>query len=196
MKNFSAILSIISLALIGVLFYLFFNHTEQIKKISVATEKQSASTFRIAYFEMDSLEAHYSYFKDAESKAKDKQAAMEDELSKMEKGYQKKITEWQQKGASMTQAESQQAQQEYATMQQNYNARKQSLQEELAKHNGEIMTDIKKRIESFLKDYNRQRNYSFIFAYDPTSIIYYKDSTYNITGDVISGLNAAYKKKD
>jgi outer membrane protein len=196
MKNFSTILSAVCLALIGVLFYLFFNHTEQIKKISVATEKQTTSTFRIAYFEMDSLEAHYTYFKDAETQAKTKETAMNSELGAMEKGYQKKIAEWQQKGTTMTQAESQQAQQEYATMQQNFQARKQALQEELAKHNGEIMTDIKKRIEAFLKDYNKQRSYSFIFAYDPTSIIYYKDSTYNITSDVISGLNAAYKKKD
>ncbi|HXB43619.1 MAG TPA: OmpH family outer membrane protein [Puia sp.] len=196
MKNFSAILSVICLVLVGVLFYLFYNHTEQIKKISVATEKQTASNFRIAYFEMDSLEAHYNYFKDAEGQAKAKEAAMNSELSSMEKGYQKKIAEWQQKSTSMTQAESQQAQQEYASMQQNYNTRKQSLQEELAKHNGEIMTDIKKRIETFLKDYNKHRSFSFIFAYDPTSIIYYKDSSYNITSDVITGLNQAYKKKD
>jgi outer membrane protein len=196
MKNFSTILSSICLVLIVVLFYLLFNHTEQIKKISVATEKRSTSSFTIAYFEMDSLEAHYTYFKDAETQAKTKETAMNSELSAMEKGYQKKIAEWQQKGTSMTQAESQQAQQEYATMQQNFQTRKQVLQEELAKHNGEVMTDIKKRIEAFLKDYNKQRNYSFIFAYDPTSIIYYKDSSYNITSDVISGLNAAYKKKE
>ena len=194
MKNFSLTLSIICLALIAVLFFLFYNHTEEIKKISVATEKQNASTFKIAYFELDSLEAHYTYFKDAESEAKTKETAMNSELESMQRGYQKKIAEWQQKGASMTQAESQQAQQEYASMQQNFQSRKDALQQELAKHNGEIMTDIKKRIETFLKEYNKQKSYSFIFAYDPTSIIYYKDSSYNITSDVIAGLNAAYKK--
>ena len=196
MKNFSSILSVICLVLIAVLFFLFFNHTEQLKKITVQTEKQNASTFKIAYFELDSLEAHYNYFKDAEALSKSKQTAMNNELNAMEKGYQKKIAEWQQKGSTMTQAESQQASQEYATMQQNFQARKQSMQEELAKQNGEIMTDIKTRIENYLKEYNKQKTYSFIFAYDPTSIIYYKDSVYNITNDVVDGLNAGYKKKE
>ena len=195
MKNISAIISLICLALICVLFYLFYNHTEQIKVISQKTDKQTASTFRIAYFEMDSLEAHYDYFKDAEAQVKAKEAAMNNELNNMERGYQKKIAEWQQKGASMTQAENQQAQQEYANMQQNFQSRKQALQDELAKSNTELMTDIKSKIENFLKEYNKQKNFAFIFSYDPTTFIYYKDSTLNITGDVISGLNASYKKK-
>ena len=47
----------------------------------------------------------------------------------------------------------------------------------------------------YLKDYNKQRNYSYIFAYDPSSFIYNKDTIYNITYDLIQGLNAAYKKE-
>ncbi|HLK27360.1 MAG TPA: OmpH family outer membrane protein [Puia sp.] len=195
MKNFSSIISVICLALIGVLFFLFYNHTKELKEISVKTDKQTASTFRIAYFELDSLEAHYNYFKDAEAQVKTKETAMNNELASMEKGYQKKIAEWQQKGSTMTQAEGQQAQQEYAAMQQNFQSRKQALQEELAKSNTEVMTDIKSRIENYLKEYNKQKSFAFIFSYDPTTIIYYKDSAFNITNDVISGLNASYKKK-
>ena len=80
-------------------------------------------------------------------------------------------------------------------MQQTYQARK-ALQEEFAKNNGQVMTDIIKRIETFLKEYNKEKVYSFIFEYEPNSLIYYKDTTYNITIDVIAGLNAAYKKKN
>jgi len=195
MKNFSAIVSSICLILIAVLFFLFYKHTEQLKQIDVKTDKQTASTFRIAYFELDSLEAHYNYFRDAEAQVKDKEARMNNELGAMEKGYQKKIAEWQQKGASMTAAENQQAQQEYAQMQQNFQARKQALQEELAKNNTEVMTDIKGKIEAYLKEYNKQKNFAFIFSYDPTTFIYYKDSILNVTNDVIAGLNAGYKKK-
>ncbi|HLY71879.1 MAG TPA: OmpH family outer membrane protein, partial [Puia sp.] len=82
------------------------------------------------------------------------------------------------------------------SMEQSFQARKQSLGDELAKERDEIMIDIKKKIENYLKDYNAQKNYAFIFAYDQTSFIYYKDSTYNITNDLISGLNSLYKKKN
>jgi outer membrane protein len=196
MKNISAILSILSLVLTGILFYLFFNRPEQGRKFTATSEKQTGSVFRIAYFDMDSLEEHYKYFKDAESQAKGKENAMNMELSSLQNKYQKKIAEWQQKSATMTQAEGQQAQQEYAEMQQTFQSRKEALQEELAKSNGQVMTDIKKRIETFLNDYNKRKNYSFIMAYEPNSFIYYKDSVYNITNDIIAGLNATYKKKD
>jgi len=196
MKNISTLLNVVSLALIAVLFFLFFNHTEQLKKISVATEKQSNSSFKIAYFEIDSLEAHYDYFKDILGQAKSKESAMNSELSGMEKAYQRKIAEWQQKGAKMTQAESEQAQQEYAGMQQNYQSRKQSLSEELYKYNEDLKADIKKKIENFLKEYNKKGNYSYIIAYEPNSFMYYKDTLYNITQDLVDGLNAGYKKKN
>ncbi|HTQ27695.1 MAG TPA: OmpH family outer membrane protein, partial [Puia sp.] len=159
-----------------------------------ASEKQTGTGFRIAYFDIDSLEAHYNYFKDAQSQVKAKENAMNAELSNMEKSYQKKISEWQQKANTMTQAEGQQAQQEYAAMQQNYQTRKQSLQEELFKHSEDVKSDIRKKIEDFLKDYNKQKNYNFIFEYDPNTFIYYRDTTFNITQDLIDGLNAGYKK--
>lgn len=194
MKQLSTILSVVSLLLICVLFFLFFNHTEQIKKISATTEKQAVSSFRVAYFDIDSLEAHYDYFKELMGQAKEKENAMNAELSGMEKNYQKKIAEWQKKGAAMTQAESEQAQQEYAVMQQNYQTRKQSMQEELFKHSEDLKSDVRKKIEAFLKEYNKQKNFSYIFAYESNSFMYQQDTSFNITQDVINGLNAQNKK--
>jgi outer membrane protein len=57
------------------------------------------------------------------------------------------------------------------------------------------MQDVNKRIEAFLKDYNSDKRYSYILAYSPGTI-YYKDSAFDITTDVLKGLNDGYKKKD
>jgi len=196
MKNIATYLSAIALLLVAVLFFLFFNHTEQIKKISEAAEKQSSTHFRIAYFETDSLEAHYYYFKDLLDQTRERQDAMNTELGSMEKEYQKKISEWQKKGPSMTPAESEKVQQEYSGMQQNYQARKEALSQQLYKYNEDLKTEIRKKIEEFLRDYNKQMNYSYIFAYEPSSFMYYKDTLYNITQDLVNGLNSGYKKKN
>jgi outer membrane protein len=195
MKNLAIILSATSLLLVAALFFLFFNHTEQIRKISEAAEKQSTSHFRIAYFETDSLEANYYYFKDLLDQAREKQDAMNSELNSMEKEYQKKIAEWQKKGSTMTASESEKVQQEYAGMQQNYQTRKQALSEELYKYNEDLKSDVRKKIEDYLKNYNKQMNYSFIFASEPSSFMYCKDTLYNITQDLVNGLNAGYKNK-
>jgi outer membrane protein len=56
------------------------------------------------------------------------------------------------------------------------------------------MKDVKSRIESFLADYNTSKGYNYIFANDQ-GLFYYKDTAYNITADVIKGLNGIYTKK-
>jgi outer membrane protein len=120
MKYISTILSIIALGLIGVLFLTQSKQFDQLKK-HVEGEKLSTGTgFKIAYFDLDSLQAHYDYFKDVQDLAKSKENAMNLELSSMDRGNQKKIEEWRQKGNTMTQAEGEQAQQEYQKMQQQF----------------------------------------------------------------------------
>ena len=196
MKHISTIISVVALALAGILFYQQSRQTEQIKTISDSERKTSASGFKIAYFDMDTLEADYDYFKDAQSTVKAKENAMNMELSSLDRSNQKKLDVWRQKGNTMTQAEGEQAQQEYAAMQQNFQSRKQALEQELYKHTEDLKTNIRKKIEDFLKDYNKQKNYSYIFAYDPSSFIYNKDTIYNITPELLDGLNILYKKKN
>ncbi|HEY8970233.1 MAG TPA: OmpH family outer membrane protein [Puia sp.] len=197
MKQLATILSVASLVLCGVLFYLFAHHTEQLKTISRQEEQRNTpNAFRIAYFDMDTLEAHYEEFKDAQTQLKTQENAMNMELSSLDRSNQKKVDVWRQKGNNLTQAEAEQAQQEIAVMQQNFKSRKDALEQAYYRSTEDFKTSIRKKVEDFLKVYNKQRNYSFIFEYDPGSFIYYKDSVYNITSDLVNGLNANYKKKN
>ena len=197
MKNISIVPGLLALLLTGVLFYIIYHKPP----VQPAVEKGSnvnqpaGNNFRMAYFNVDSLEAHYLYFKEVLDQVKGKENEMNTELGNMEKNYQKKITEWQKKGTTMSQSESQEAQQEYAQMQQNYQMRKQTLQESLLKHNEDMKADIRKKIEDYLKDYNKVKGYNYIISYEANSFIYIRDTANNITNDLISGLNAGYKKK-
>jgi len=80
-------------------------------------------------------------------------------------------------------------------MQQNYQVRKQSLQESLLKHNEDLKADIRKKIEDYLKEYNKTKGFNYIISYEANSFIYIRDTAYNITDDLVNGLNAEYKKK-
>jgi outer membrane protein len=194
MKQLSLALNILLLVLVAVLFYLHFN--AQKKPVAVTTTKAStqvASQGRIAYFDLDTLQARYQYFKDAEAQLKSSQQSMTAELGGLEREYQKKMGEWQQKGPSMSQAEADAAQREKARMEQRYQTRRQVLEEALAKKSMEINKDIKLKIEKFLKEYNKDNRYSYILAYMP-ELIYYRDTTNNITDDLLKGLNESYKK--
>ena len=70
-----------------------------------------------------------------------------------------------------------------------------SLEQDLKKHQLDMMTDVRNKIEDFLKQYNKDKGYAFILSYEPGFMLYYKDSAYDITSDVINGLNAEYKAK-
>ncbi|MDQ3278599.1 MAG: OmpH family outer membrane protein, partial [Bacteroidota bacterium] len=56
------------------------------------------------------------------------------------------------------------------------------------------MQDVKAKVEEYLKEYNKDKGYSYILAYEP-GFIFYRDSALNITADLIAGLNQKYKKK-
>ena len=199
MKQLATILSVVSLVLCGVLFYLFAHHTEQLKTISAIEQKKATPDhFRIAYFDLDTLQANYEYFKDAMNKLKAQENDMNMQLSSLNRNYQKKVDAWRQKGNTMTQAEAEQAQQEYAGDQQNFQNQKQQLESELYKKTEDYKAQIRKKVEDYLKKFNSRGDYSFIFAYDPGSFIYNKDTIYNVTSALVDGLNAEYatdKKK-
>ena len=193
MKNISTILSVIALVLIGVLFYLHFNQDNSIRNSARNAVQKDSTDFRIAYFDIDSLQEHYQYFKDISGQVKSKENAIASELSNMQTSYQKKIREWQERGPNMTQAEGEAAQREYAQMQQRFEQRQLTLEQDLQKHKVDMMNDVRKKIEDYLKEYNKNKGYAFILSYEPGFMLYYKDSVYDITNDVITGLNSQYK---
>jgi len=199
MKQLSLILSIIAVGLSGVLLFLYLKRNEPVKQAVTATVPAGTAAngagFRIAYFELDSLQNNYQYFKDALSTLKTKEESMNKELAALEKSYQKKIAEWQQKGNNMSQAEAEAANREYQQMQQNFQARKQQLDQNINDQMNDTRKKIRERLETYLKEYNKDKNYSYISSDFPEGI-FYKDTVYNITNDLIKGLNESYKKKN
>ena len=195
MKQTSTILSVLSLIISAVVAFLYFSGKQPAKVAGPAvTSNNPVKEFKIAYFDIDSLETNYEYFKDQLAIFKKKEESMNNELANLERSYQKKISEWQQKGASMSQSESEAVQREYAQMQQTYQGRKQTLEQNLAEQSMNSKKEIKDKIETFLKTYNKNGEFAYIFSYVP-EMMFYRDTAYNITTDMIKGLNDGYKKK-
>ena len=193
MKNIATVLSVLSLILIAILFYLHFSQKPVLKATSAPTSTAKATDFRIAYFDIDSLQTHFEYFKKVSNEMKARENAMTVELRTLENSYQKKIKEWQDRGANMTQTEGEAAQREYAQMQQRYQKRQMDLEQELQKQKVDLMTDLRKKVEDYLKEYNKEKGYAFILSYEPGFMLYYKDTLYDVTNDLITGLNEKYK---
>lgn len=197
MKNISTFLSVLALVLVGILYFLHFKSDKTDSVSSNAKGHDSvlnSNSFKIAYFEMDSLESNFELVKEVKSELNKKENAINNELSRLEKNYRDKITDYQNQGANMTQVQSEAAQRDVMQMQQNMQSRKQALDQEYQDFYMRRMKSVKDKIEEFLKEYNRTKGYSYIVAYEP-GLFYYRDTVYNITPDVINGLNEMHKKK-
>jgi outer membrane protein len=199
MKNGLLIWNVVLTLVAG---YLLFEHFTSKKGAVMETKGASnmpapvISPFRIAYFEMDSIESNLFMLKDLRLEMNKREEAMDRELDELKKNFQQKFDYYraQAQAGGMTQAQSEAANQEMKSTDEAIRNRKQELE---GKYNDFVnmnQNDIKTKIKDFLKEYNANKNYSYIVAND-LGFLYYKDSAYNITADVIKGLNEMYKSK-
>jgi outer membrane protein len=195
MRNIATYLSILALIGVGVLFYLYYSKDSAKKQPVVKTVQKEGSGFRMAYFDIDSLQEKYEYFKDVTNQIKAKEASVNAQFNSLQDTYQKRLKVLQEKGPTMTQAEGEAAQREYAEMQQKLQQRQMTMDQDLKKHQIDLMTDVRNRIENYLKEYNKEKGYAFILSYEPGFMLYYRDTVYDITNDVIQGLNSEYHKE-
>jgi outer membrane protein len=195
MNKISTVLSILCLGLIGVLFYLHFTHTEQLNKMSAQARQNAHSNFRIAYFDIDSLQAHYDHYKDALEDLKKAEQSMNTELEDRRRKYQNYYMDLQRKGPTMTQSEQENAQRSLQKMDKEFSDLQQSLQNNMQNKQMDAVMELRKEIEDYLATYNKEKGYTYIFSYDRGNILYYKDSAYDITQDVVRGLNETYQSR-
>lgn len=196
MKHFSLIFNVILLLLVG---YLYFDKFSSKKSsvLSASTQKCKDSSTnhgnKVAYIDLDSLQTSYEYYKVLKADFERKQAASSNEVADLQRRYQARAMQLQQKGASMNQQEQEAAMKEINQMQQGLQAKKQELDNALYTANSKMQENILTKIQDFLKEYNKDGKYDYVFSYEP-GFMFYKDSALNITSDVISGLNELYAK--
>lgn len=151
--------------------------------------------FRMAYFEMDSVAANFDLVKQVKTELAKKENEINTEVEKMTRTFQQRYGELQNKaqGGNMNQSEIDAASAELKKMDDDIKVRKNQLDQEYNDMMVRRQNDIKKVIEDYLRDYNKTRNYSYIISYEQ-GLFYFRDTAYNITADVVKGLNQFYKK--
>jgi outer membrane protein len=152
--------------------------------------------FSMAYFEMDSIAANFDLVKDLKKEMEKRETSINQEMDKMAQNMQQRYNGYQAQAnaGKLNQAQSDAAGQELKQMDDQMKARKQALDAEYSDYVMRRQNEIKLKIEEFLKEYNKMHNYSYIVSYEQ-GLFYYKDPAYNITNDVIKGLNEAAKKE-
>lgn len=201
MKNVSVVLNVVLLVAVAVLFYLHFsskNNTGSKVKVASSNNGNSASVpdgdFRIAYFEMDSINNSFAFVKDVKSELSKEEEKINNELTRLQRTYNDKLIQYQNSQQANSQIESENARRDIMELQNKISTRKQEMDQRFQDLYMRKMQEVKTTVEQFLKEYNKDKGYAYILAYEP-GFIFYRDSAFNITQDLVSGLNAQYKSK-
>ena len=194
MKNFTLGLNIVLVAAVAILFYLHFASPATSIVSSAGTKAVPNGSFRIAYFETDSIQNQFEYFKEISGELQTKDQANAKILSDMKTTFASRYQELQKVASSLSQAELANKQQELMQMEKAFQGKEKMMSDEMQDEQFRKMQDVKKKIEDYLKEYNKDKGYAFILS-SSADLMYLKDSSYNITPDVVKGLNALYKKK-
>ncbi|HYF33638.1 MAG TPA: OmpH family outer membrane protein [Chitinophagaceae bacterium] len=192
MNKIALVISIVALALGGVSLYLY---TKVDKPKAITRESNTTSDagqFKMAYFEMDSLENNYEYVKEIRETLRKMDEDNKRELAALKTKFEKEMAGWNKNAASITQEQSEAMNNAYQRMSAIYSSKEKELYDKLAAEQQKKLMDVNKRIADFLQEYNKTKKYNYIIT-NEQSLIYYKDSVYNITKDVVEGLNAKHK---
>lgn len=166
---------------------------------TVASKNETTTTpasdnQKVAYVEIDSIMSQYTYWKDVTKIIKAKEANIQRTLAGKQKAIQAAAANFQQnvQANKYTQVQAQQIQASIQKQAQDADALQQRLgaeyQNEVAKYNKALSDSV----HNYLKEYNKDKNFAIILAKSGDNILY-ADPAYNITDDVIKGMNQAYK---
>ena len=153
-------------------------------------------TLPIAYVNIDSLLLNYNYAKDLNEALLRKQENSRVSINQKGKALEREVTDFQKKIQNNAFLTEQRAQQEAARLQKQeaeLNELSQRLNNELMIEQQKMNVQLNDSIQNFLKIYNAEKKYEFIFSNTMGDNILIAQPKYDITNDVLVELNKRYQ---
>jgi outer membrane protein len=164
----------------------------------VANHKKSAHTtngtvLKIAYVVADTINKNYSYVAEMQATLKDEAATSEKIMQRNIAKIEKRFQVLQKEVNYMTPSQKQEAQDELASMEQNAQILRNELANDLAIKEAELQQLFYKSVNDYLGEYSEKRGYDFILSYSLGGQILATNNAFDITAEVLTGLNEAYR---
>jgi outer membrane protein len=164
---------------------------------NTASSKVESTGLKIAYVEVDSLMSQYQFCKDhnlllnqkgenAQKTLAEKQRALQNHANALQKKYES--------NEFTTRDELERAQASIEKEQRDLAELADRLQNEFAMEQARINEEARDSIQSFLKKYNKTKKYDYVMVKAGDNLLI-ANPKYNITNDIVKGLNKRYKVK-
>jgi len=190
-------LNIVLLIGVGVLFFLFFNKKDNTSSVtSTRTDPDPVVQEQtpVAYFDMDSIEANFVLWKQVQAEVVKREAGINDTINQMRNGFQNYYQKLQAQSANLSPRQKDSLGNELAQMDAEIKNRTSELNQKYQTYFMTRQQEIVTKIKNYCKEFNKDKKYSYIIAREP-GLFYYTDTAYNVTSELLKGLNAFYTKK-
>lgn len=154
-----------------------------------------SSNMKIAYVEIDSLLTKYNFWNDLSEQMLKKEENIRTTLNEKGKKLEDEAREFERKINNNGFVSRERAEQEQARLvkqQQELQELQQKLANDLAAENQKNSLELRDSINSFLKEYNKTKGYDLIISNTAFDNLLYGNPAYNITDEIVEGLNARY----
>ena len=182
---------VLSVAAVGALMA---SCNNQSPKMDASPAGDEPAGMRIAFVEIDSLTSQYEYAKLMNDSLEKKRANLTNTLTRKGKEFESSYANFQQKvqnNGFTSREQFENAQAALQREQNNLTALQARLENELAGEQAKFLKALQDSLDNFLTVYNADKKYDMIVN---KAAVLFADQKYDITQDVINGLNKRHKK--
>ena len=167
----------------------------QAPKVDEKPATQNAPTeLKIAYVEVDSIMTQYNFCKEKSADLEKKGNNIQKTLAQKQQALQNAAVKFQQdiQANKYTQQQAEAVQAGLQKQNNDLQALNQRLTAEFQAETEKFNEELRKNIQDYLAQYNKDKKYSLIFSKQGDNLLY-ADKALDITNEVVAGLNKAYK---
>lgn len=149
---------------------------------------------KVAYVYTDSVINQYEYFKKRSDEITEKGRKFEGDLQSRARGFEQEVANFQQSGGNMTLNQQRAKQEELMKKEQNLVTYRDNLMQELSVDESNLYNEVFEQVQSYLKKYAEEKDLDLILSYTRGGAIWYGKETFDLTKEVIEGLNKEYNQ--
>jgi outer membrane protein len=202
MNRTPTVLSAIALLGVIVLFILHFSSKPGAKTEAATTTKTTTPTaatggaVKVAYIDIDTFEAHYENLKAKQEEFRKQKATMETELQRSASQMQADAADAQRKyqSGSLSETEAAATSKRLQQMQQTLETRSASMSSQFEEKLQAFNRELYNNMHDYLDEYSKEHGYDYVISTSRSNpVVLYGNGAYDITQEVIKGMNARAK---
>lgn len=195
MNKLQIVINVVLVASVAALFVIFYSDKKTAPEEVVVAE--SSEVMPVAYLNVDSLLANYTFAQEASDKLMSKQEDARVKMNTKLRTFQNEVADFQRKlenNAFLSRERAEKEQQRLAKKEQELQELEAKLTQDIMLENQKLNLQLADSLTNFLQLFNADGRYHIILSNTAKDNVLMAGEQYDITDEVIEGLNARYTK--